>query len=198
MKSIEKNETNLYEINKSKFYGLLFNINSLNEIDNIINSIKSEYKDATHYCYAYIYDNVKRFNDDGEPSGTAGMPILNVLENNDLNHILCIVVRYFGGIKLGAGGLVRAYTNSVSLVLNKASIVELIEGLEIKIEFSYENIKQIDYLLKDYLIINKEYSDNIIYTIHIPKNINIKELLDKYILSYKEICSIYIKQKTWS
>ena len=193
MKSISKNEILLYEINKSKFYALLFYINDTNEINSILDNIKHKYKDATHYCYAYICDNVKRFNDDGEPSGTAGMPILNVLENNDLNHVLAVVVRYFGGIKLGAGGLVRAYSNSVSLVLNEVDIVDLIEGIKVEIEFSYENVKQVDYLLKDYKIVNKEYSDNIVYTIDIDKNINIKDILDKYIISYKEICSIYIK-----
>ena len=193
MKSISKNEILLYEINKSKFYALLFYINDTNEINSILDNIKHKDKDATHYCYAYICDNVKRFNDDGEPSGTAGMPILNVLENNDLNHVLAVVVRYFGGIKLGAGGLVRAYSNSVSLVLNEVDIVDLIEGIKVEIEFSYENVKQVDYLLKDYKIVNKEYSDNIVYTIDIDKNINIKDILDKYIISYKEICSIYIK-----
>lgn len=193
MKSISRNEKFLYEINKSKFYALLFYINDTNEISEIIDNIKHEYKDATHYCYAYICDNAKRFNDDGEPSGTAGMPILNVLENNDLNHVLAVVVRYFGGIKLGAGGLVRAYSNSVSLVLNEVDIVDLIEGIKVEIEFSYENVKQVDYLLKEYKITNKEYKDNIIYTIDIDKNIDIKNILEKYIISYKEICSIYIK-----
>ena len=193
MKSINKNEINLYEINKSKFYAFLFYIDNTDEINSIIDNIKHEYKDATHYCYAYICDNVKRFNDDGEPSGTAGMPILNVLENHGLNHVLALVVRYFGGIKLGAGGLVRAYTNSVCEVLDKVDIVDLIEGIKVEIEFSYENVKQVDYLLKDYKIVNKEYSDNIVYTIDIDKNINIKDILDKYIISYKEICSIYIK-----
>ena len=85
-------------------------VDNIEDINNILNNIKNEYKDATHYCYAYIIDNTKRFNDDGEPGGTAGMPILNVIEQNNLNHVLIVVVRYFGGIKLGAGGLVRAYS----------------------------------------------------------------------------------------
>ena len=88
-------------------------------------SIKNKYKDATLHCYAYIIDNIKRFSDDNEPGGTAGMPILNVLENNDLNHILCIVVRYFGGIKLGANGLVRAYSGSCNEAIDCSSVVEL-------------------------------------------------------------------------
>ena len=194
MKSINKNEINLYEINKSKFYSLLFYINNIDEIDSILQSIKSEYRDATHYCYAYIYDNVKRFNDDGEPSGTAGMPILNVLENNDLNHVLAVVVRYFGGIKLGAGGLVRAYTNSVCEVLNKANIVELIDGIKIQIEFTYDNLKQVDYLLKDYEVINKEFNDTIVYQVVLPLNINIKDILSKNIIKYEELDKLLIKK----
>ena len=195
MYSIKEKEVTLTEINKSKFYGIIIPINNIEEIPNILNNIKSEYKDATHYCYAYILDNIKRFNDDGEPGGTAGMPILNVLENNNLNHLLAVVVRYFGGIKLGAGGLVRAYTNSITNTLDKCKIIELIEGQLIKIEFSYDNIKQIDYLLKDYEIIEKEYNNNIMYKINIPINSNIKQLLTKYINTYEIIRNIYIEKR---
>lgn len=195
MYSIKEKEVTLTEINKSKFYGIIIPINNTEEIPNILNNIKNEYKDATHYCYAYILDNIKRFNDDGEPGGTAGMPILNVLENNNLNHLLAVVVRYFGGIKLGAGGLVRAYTNSITNTLDKCKIIELIEGQLIKIEFSYDNIKQIDYLLKDYEIIEKEYNNNIMYKINIPINSNIKQLLTKYINTYEIIRNIYIEKR---
>lgn len=195
MYSIKEKEVTLTEINKSKFYGIIIPINNIEEIPNILNNIKNEYKDATHYCYAYILDNIKRFNDDGEPGGTAGMPILNVLENNNLNHLLAVVVRYFGGIKLGAGGLVRAYTNSITNTLDKCKIIELIEGQLIKIEFSYDNIKQIDYLLKDYEIIEKEYNNNIMYKINIPINSNIKQLLTKYINTYEIIRNIYIEKR---
>lgn len=195
MYSIKEKVVTLTEINKSKFYGIIIPINNIEEIPNILNNIKNEYKDATHYCYAYILDNIKRFNDDGEPGGTAGMPILNVLENNNLNHLLAVVVRYFGGIKLGAGGLVRAYTNSITNTLDKCKIIELIEGQLIKIEFSYDNIKQIDYLLKDYEIIEKEYNNNIMYKINIPINSNIKQLLTKYINTYEIIRNIYIEKR---
>ncbi len=194
MYSINKKTIYLYEINKSKFYSILIPLNNTNEIKDIIDEIKKEYKDATHYCYAYIYDQYKRFSDDGEPGGTAGMPILNVLENNNLNHVLAVVVRYFGGIKLGAGGLVRAYTNSVSEALNTISIVKLIPSIKIKIEFSYDNIKQIDYLLKDYIVESKEYSANIIYILNVPNESNIKTLLNNYIINYQELDNSYIKE----
>ena len=89
------------------------------------------------------------------------LPILNVLKQNNLTNILCIVIRYFGGIKLGAGGLIRAYSTSVSKALNKKAIVNLVKGYKITIEFPYKNIKQIDYLLKN-INIQKNYQANII------------------------------------
>ena len=195
MYSILSKTTTLLEINKSKFYCELIPISSINEVTTIINNIKEEYKSATHYCYAYIFDNTKRFSDDGEPGGTAGMPILNVLEQNNLDHVLAVVIRYFGGIKLGAGGLVRAYTNSVSDTITNSKIIQLINGKKISIEFTYDNSKQIDYLLKDYDIENKEYNSNIKYIINIPDNINIKEILNNYILNYEELDKILIPKK---
>ena len=97
-----KNIENIIIINKSKFITNLFFVNNLDEVDYYLTSIKSKYSDATHHCYAYIINNSKRFSDDNEPSGTAGKPILDCLEKNNLNYVLCIVTRYFGGIKLGA------------------------------------------------------------------------------------------------
>ncbi|MFA5407982.1 MAG: YigZ family protein, partial [Bacilli bacterium] len=108
MKTIKETFKNELTIKNSKFIAILFPLSNEDKIDEIINNLKSQYKNATHYCYAYIIDNIKHSNDDGEPSGTAGQPILNVLEGNDLNNVLCVVIRYFGGIKLGAGGLIRA------------------------------------------------------------------------------------------
>ena len=193
MKSIDKLTKNEYIINKSRFITYLVPINSIDEIENNFKKVKIEYKDATHHCYAYILDNVKRFSDDGEPGGTAGMPILNVLEQNELNHILCIVVRYFGGIKLGAGGLVRAYTNSVSECIECSNIIELINGVQIEITFNYDNVKQIDYILKDYEIVNKRYEENIIYLFNSPTNTDIKEKLNNYVIKFEEKENILIK-----
>lgn len=101
-------------VNKSRFITYVYKVNNVLEVNEKIDALKAKYKDATHYCYSYIIDNIKRFNDDKEPNHTAGMPILNVLESKNLNYVLAVVVRYFGGVKLGAGGLVRAYTNAVS------------------------------------------------------------------------------------
>ena len=131
-------------------------INNIDEIKNKLERIKKTYKDATHYCYAYIIDGKEKCSDNGEPSGTAGIPILNVLKQNNLTNIICIVIRYFGGIKLGAGGLVRAYTKSVVECL-KDHIKLLIEGYNITITFEYKYICNIiDSTNRDY--INKSIS----------------------------------------
>ena len=169
MKSIDNNIVNEYVINKSRFIACLFRVNNIDEVNKYLEKVKTEYKDATHYCYSYIIDNIKRFNDDGEPGGTAGMPILNVLENNNLNYVLCIVIRYFGGIKLGVGGLVRAYTKAVTNALDKTKLTDIHEGYKIEIIFSYDQNKVIDLILKDEKILNKEFNDNIKYDIIIKK-----------------------------
>lgn len=164
MKTIKYNINNTIIINKSKFITDLIKINSEDDVKKELNKIKDTYKDANHYCYAYIVGNIKRFNDDGEPNGTAGRPILNILESNELNNTLCIVTRYFGGIKLGTGGLLRAYSKSVSDAISKTEITNLINGFKVTIEFSYNDIKKIDFLLKNYEIIDKNFDKNIKYT----------------------------------
>lgn len=168
MYTIKNNTHNEIIIKNSKFITYLYKINNINDISNHLKQIKELNKDATHYCYAYIIDNIKKADDDGEPSGTAGIPILKVLENNNLNNILAIVVRYFGGIKLGANGLIRAYTKSITNAISKDNIIELTKGYNINIEFNYNQIKEIDYLLKDININNKEFNTTIKYNIDIP------------------------------
>ena len=109
MKIIIKNNEITYIKEKSKFIGIICKVYTKDDIEEELNNVKKLYNDATHICYAYILPNSKKYFDDNEPSGTAGMPILNILEKNDLCYTLAIVVRYFGGIKLGSNGLVRAY-----------------------------------------------------------------------------------------
>ena len=161
MNTLVTNKENTIVINKSKFICCLFIINNVDEVYEHLNSIRDKYEDATHYCYAYIIDNYKKCSDDKEPSGTAGLPILNVLEKNDLTNVLCIVVRYFGGIKLGAGGLVRAYTSSVVSGLNN-NIKKIVKGLEVEILFNYDKVKLIENILKNQ-ITNKEFNEFITY-----------------------------------
>lgn len=163
MKSIIQNKEETLVVNKSKFICSLYKIQNKEEIDKYLNITKAKYKGATHYCYAYILENLKKCSDDKEPSGTAGLPILNVLEHQDLNYILCVVVRYFGGIKLGTGGLVRAYTDATIKAL-KNNTKEIEKGLKIELIFKYDYTKMIDNLFKDH-IINKEFNENIKYTV---------------------------------
>lgn len=170
MYTIDKNINNEIVINKSRFICYLIKVKNEEDISNNINELKKLYKDATHYCYSYIIGNTKRFNDDGEPGGTAGMPILNVLENNNLNNVLCVVIRYFGGIKLGAGGLVRAYTKSVSQTIINSKLNELCIGKNITISFSYDNTKTIDNILKDISINDKNFDEIITYNFDISDN----------------------------
>lgn len=112
----------LIEIKKSKFIGTFYQITTLDEIAQILDNLKKEHKKATHICYAYRLSNPfsEKACDDGEPSGTAGKPILNVLQKQNRQNCLLVVVRYFGGIKLGAGGLVRAYSKTASETLKEA------------------------------------------------------------------------------
>ena len=167
MYSIKESIENTIIIKKSKFITKLIKINSLDEANKYLEETKKEFKDSTHICYAYIINGQEKCIDDGEPSGTAGLPILNILKKNNLTNILAIVIRYFGGIKLGAGGLVRAYSNSVNDTLKLTNIVELMEGYLVELEFSYDQVKLVDYILNDKTIINKEYNDNIIYKFYL-------------------------------
>ena len=121
---IDKNIENEIIIKKSKFITKLYYIDDENEVKDIINSLKKEYKKSTHICYAYIVNRKEKAVDDGEPSHTAGKPILNVLQKKNVTNILCVVIRYFGGIKLGAGGLVRAYTKSASDAFKLINLIE--------------------------------------------------------------------------
>lgn len=175
------------EVKKSRFISVLKKVKDITEIDKILSDLKEEYKDATHYCYAYIINDKKKSSDDNEPGGTAGLPILQALEKNNLNYVLCVVIRYFGGIKLGAGGLIRAYSKATSEAIRNSDKIELIKGLEIKFTTNYEEQKRIDYLLKDYQF-TKEYGTSITYNALIPEddliNLNIKEL---EIIDKKEI-----------
>ncbi len=191
MKSIKFNIENEFIIKKSKFITKLYFVTSEIEIKNILDENKTEYKDATHICYAYILNNVERFNDDSEPSGTAGIPILNVLKNNNLNNILCIVIRYFGGIKLGAGGLIRAYCSSVSEALNKTEIINVVNGKKIELTFSYDDIKKVNHILNDINIVDKQFDENVKYII-IVKEKNVNSLINQL----TELCNIKIKENT--
>lgn len=161
MKTLKENFTSTLVVEKSTFITELIKIDDVSLVKNMLLNIKNKYKDATHYCYAYIIDENKKSSDDGEPGGTAGVPMMEVLNKFELNYILCVVVRYFGGIKLGAGGLVRTYRKAVADSLKKASVSELVDGYKVIIEVPYNKQNELEYILKDNY--TKQYQENVIY-----------------------------------
>lgn len=167
MFSIKDNDKFEMVIKNSKFISLIFRVYSKDDVNNILKSVKDEYQGATHYCYGYIIDSDIRANDDNEPSGTAGYPILNQITSNNLNYTLIVVVRYFGGIKLGAGPLTRAYAKVARNVINSNNIVMLEKGYDISINFNYNDIKDIDYILGNCKIINKFFDNDITYNVYV-------------------------------
>lgn len=171
IKTIENKIENTIIIDKSRFITYLFPCDSKENANDLLNELRNIHKEATHVCYAYIIeeDNVLLYksSDDGEPSQTAGAPILNVIKKNGLCNIICAVVRYFGGIKLGAGGLVRAYSSSAAEAVNKASIVTLVEAFKHELIFPYERISVLDkfFDVNNVEIIDKKYEMEVSYTI---------------------------------
>lgn len=134
---------------KSRFIAHVFSIKTEDEATTIINQIKKKYWDARHNCFAYVIGDkgeIQRFSDDGEPQGTAGKPILEVVTSRDLTNVLVVVTRYFGGVLLGTGGLVRAYQGATIEGLANATLGEIIDGLTANIEFEYTNLGKIQYI----------------------------------------------------
>lgn len=135
---------------KSRFIGLLFHVETLEEINAYLEKTKIDYPNANHYTYAYILDdNIAKYSDDGEPNRTAGYPILEVIKNNDLNHVLLIVIRYFGGILLGGGGLIRAYSHTAALVISEATFTKKITTYTCKVTCSYDCLGNIDKTIRE-------------------------------------------------
>lgn len=191
MFSIKNN--NKYEeiIKNSKFISLIFRVYSKDEVKDILNGIKMEYPNATHYCYAYVIDNDIKASDDNEPSNAAGIPILNQINSNNLNYTLIVVIRYFGGIKLGVGPLTRTYAKVAREVITKDNIVELEKGYDIDIVFNYNDIKDIDYILGNSRIINKSFDEVITYNVYV--NSDILNKLNKYDIKINK--GIYIEKE---
>ena len=189
--SIKNN--NVYEevIKYSKFISLIFKVYSKDDVNYYLDKTKEDYPGANHYCYAYVIDNDIRSSDNGEPSGTAGMPILNQITSNNLNYVLIIVVRYFGGVKLGAGPLTRAYAKLAREVIQKENIITLVKGYDIDINFNYNDIKNVDYILGNSRLINKEFNDTIKYNVQVNEDTLGK--LSNYDISINK--EIYIEKK---
>ncbi|VTY19480.1 YigZ family protein [uncultured Streptococcus sp.] len=162
------------EIKKSRFICHAKRIYSEEEARDFITAIKKEHYKATHNCSAFIIgerSEIKRTSDDGEPSGTAGVPMLGVLENHNLTNICVVVTRYFGGIKLGAGGLIRAYAGSVALAVKEIGIIEIKEQAGIAIQMSYAQYQEYGNFLKEHNLIELEtnFTDQVDTMIYVDK-----------------------------
>ena len=169
--SIKKNDKYEETIKYSKFISLIFKVYTKEEADCYLNEVRIAYPNATHYCYGYRIDEIVKSSDDGEPSRTAGVPILNQIISKDLNYVLIVVVRYFGGVKLGVGPLTRAYAKLARDVIKEENIVTLVKGYDANIYFNYNDIKDIDYLLGNSKRISKEFNNSIKYRVHINEEI---------------------------
>ncbi|MBO4818437.1 MAG: YigZ family protein [Bacteroidales bacterium] len=151
-KSISARSEGLFKDNGSRFIALAYPVETVSEIKEIVDGLKKEYHDARHHCYAYRLGHegkIFRANDDGEPSGSAGRPILGQIDSVGLSDILVVVVRYFGGIKLGIPGLIRAYKTSTSDALEKAEIIDKIAGTNYSLKFGYMDMNAVMKVLKD-------------------------------------------------
>lgn len=163
---------------KSRFIATISPVNSEEEAIEFVESMKKKYWNARHNCYAFVLgDNneIQRFSDDGEPSGTAGKPILEVLLGNNIHNAVAVVTRYFGGTLLGTGGLIRAYQKSVNAGLENCELIEKYKGQLLEITTDYNGLGKIQYIAEkiDAHIIDTEYTENVLIKAVI--NVNSKE-----------------------
>ena len=189
-------------VKKSKFITNIIKVSSKEEAEEEIKKIKKKYYDARHNCIAYrILENekiIERFSDDGEPSGTAGQPLLNILEKNNIVNVLVIVTRYFGGILLGTGGLVRAYSESLLNILSKSDMVEIKIGIECEVEIEYSQLEKFKYYCKNNDINIKEYkyTEKIVCKIEMDENKKSK-ILEDYKLKNINLLNLKILSKKY-
>ena len=175
------------EIKKSRFICHAKRVYSEEEARDFIAAIKKEHYKATHNCSAFIVgekNEIKRTSDDGEPSGTAGVPMLGVMENHQLSNVCFVVTRYFGGIKLGAGGLIRAYAGSVALAIKEIGLIEIKEQAGLRLKMSYSQYQNFDNFLKaeDLIEFDTEFTDLVATTIYIDKQE--KEPLEQKLIEF--------------
>lgn len=163
MYTIKEKCESVIEIKKSKFLSYIYPVSNTEEVDFYLSALKKEHKDATHVCYAYVISspNTEKCSDDGEPDGTAGKPMLDIIKKNNLSDVMLVVVRYFGGIKLGAGGLVRAYSGAGSDVIKTCQFGIYRDMFSYRITCDIPFAKKLlDYLrMNDVKVVAQEYSD---------------------------------------
>ena len=179
MKTIEKAVQSEINIKKSQFICSLFPTKSKKESKEIIQKLNHQYHDATHNCTAYITNDGEGYDDNGEPGGTAGKPMINALRKNDLHNVTAVVTRYFGGIKLGTGGLVRAYSSSIFQALKVATLTTVTTLQEYQIHFSYDLIGKIDHYFRtqNIEVIEQQYEEDVVYHFLVQEDIS-KDLME--------------------
>ena len=184
--SIQKPVQDEFIEKKSRFIGYLYPVQTVEEAQEIIAELNKEHYKATHVCTAYILEDdssIQKGNDDGEPSGTAGLPMLEVLKQNNLTYILAAVVRYFGGVKLGAGGLIRAYSEGVSIALDKAQVIQNIDQAIIDLTVDYSQVDPFNYFMSQtdlpVTVMDIQYTDKVMFqlAIHLDRVDELKEQL---------------------
>ena len=184
-KTIKENASAEIVEKKSKFIANIFYVESREEAEEKIKEVNKKYHDARHNCYAYriVTEDgiIEKSSDDGEPSGTAGAPMLTILSKNNYANILVIVTRYFGGILLGTGGLVKAYSSSCALGIEKAGIIEKNIADLYKIEVNYTDVDKFKYFAKnnDIIILKEEYLENVILELAVKEKSELKNISEK-------------------
>ena len=202
-KTILQDSCSEIEEKKSRFIANIFYVKDLEEVEQRLKEVRTKYFDASHHCYAFRVEQEnmikEKQSDDGEPAGTAGLPMLNILQKNELVNVLVIVTRYFGGTLLGTGGLVRAYSLAVQKALETANMTIQKMGYVMKVKIEYKELEKFKYYCKknEIKIIDLQYEDNIFCTIEI--NSQEKDKLigknkqDVNILEYAVLEQKYIK-----
>lgn len=174
-KTVEKEASDFFIEKKSKFIGYAKPVKTQEEAVDFISKIKSKHWDATHNVYAYVLreNNIQRYSDDGEPSGTAGVPVLDVMLKESLVDVCVVATRYFGGTLLGAGGLVRAYSHTSKIALEAAGIITMAQCSVMSAEVDYSFYDRLNILLSDFsaVILNTSFSDKVCVEFSIKENI---------------------------
>lgn len=156
---------------RSEFIGHICHAESSGEAVDFINKIRGEHRKAKHNVYAYVlrHDNISRYSDDGEPQGTAGVPVLDVILKNGLTDVCCVVTRYFGGILLGGGGLVRAYSHSASLAIETADVMDMFSCAALRLTMNYDIYGKVSYVLPEFEVkqTDSSFEDNVSLTLNV-------------------------------
>lgn len=194
-----------FEEKKSEFIGYAKRIDTEDEAKEFINEIKAKHKQARHNCFAYVIGEnmgIQRYSDDGEPQGTAGIPILEVMKKGEITDCVIVVTRYFGGVLLGTGGLTRAYKKGASIAIKSAEIVEKVHGLKISFKIEYDLLGKIQYVCnqRNWHLEDIKYEDNVTFTIISEKKL--EPLIENEIINvtngkvkvYKSDEGIYFKE----